>query len=138
MMQLQINGDLVINELQREFSKVYPFLKIEFFRNGASKYSADQRIPQTKKLREAWKPGKKEDVLLFNDATTVMELEKSFMDRFGLAAQVFRKSGNVWLESIMTDNLTLKQQNDHGRELSTVVPGNKYESDFDLERDSDH
>ena len=50
---------------------------------------------------------------------TVGELEKLFRERFGANIQVSRKSGTLWLETTMTDNWTLKQQNEHGRELSS-------------------
>jgi hypothetical protein len=33
--------------------------------------------------------------------------------------QVFRKSGNVWLETSATDAWSLKQQNQEGMDLST-------------------
>jgi len=60
-------------------------------------------------------------------------LEKSFYDRFDMLVQVSRKSGSIWLETTMTDNWTLKQQNDHGRELSEpvkkILPGR--EMDYD-------
>ncbi len=56
--------------------------------------------------------------LALSDNMTVGELEKKLQVEFGLQAQVSRKSGNCWLETTMTDNWTLKQQNDHGRDLS--------------------
>ncbi|MEI9910895.1 MAG: hypothetical protein WDO71_15215 [Bacteroidota bacterium] len=49
---------------------------------------------------------------------TVGQLEDIFQKQFGLQVQVSRRSGTLWLETTMTDNWTLKQQNDHGRELS--------------------
>lgn len=59
--------------------------------------------------------------IFLSDELTVAGLEKLFVETYGLNAQVFRKSGNVWLETTMTDNWTLKQQNDHGRELSNYT-----------------
>ncbi len=49
---------------------------------------------------------------------TVAELEQNFNDVYGLSVQVFRKSGNVWLETTATDDWTLKSQNEQGQELS--------------------
>jgi len=49
---------------------------------------------------------------------TVKELEKIFEDRLGLSVLVYRKSGNLWLEPTMTDNWTLAQQNENGRQIS--------------------
>lgn len=66
----------------------------------------------------------------------VQDLEKQFQEQFSLAVQVFRKSGPVWLETTMTDNWTLSQQNKHGSELSTDKPPKKDIEDFDLNRDN--
>jgi hypothetical protein len=74
-----------------------------------------------------------------DESMTVLELENAFMDEFGLCVQVFRKSGNIWLETTMTDHWTLKQQSDHGREISTGNWGGRlrYGDDFDMNRDED-
>lgn len=48
---------------------------------------------------------------------TVNNLEQTFGDIYGLSVQVFRKSGNAWLETIETDGLTLEEQNKIGEEL---------------------
>ena len=51
----------------------------------------------------------------------VFELEDSFQTLFGISAQVFRKSAGSWIETSVTDDWTLKQQNDQGKELSDFV-----------------
>ena len=40
------------------------------------------------------------------------------MKTFGLSAQVFRLSGDVWLETTSTDNWTLEEQNSTGQEAA--------------------
>jgi hypothetical protein len=141
-MQLSIHGDRLISDVQKEFNSAYPFLKLEFFRNGQEKqnmYSAIQRISQHHKLKDCWKVKKDNGFVDVDESMTVLELENAFMDEFGLSVQVFRKSGNIWLETTMTDHWTLKRQSDHGREISM---GNKnthlrYGEDFDMNRDND-
>lgn len=120
-MQLTINGDRLIAEVQHDFSQAYPFLKIEFFRNGLvrkDRYPASMLLSRQMRIKEAWKRPNTEPSLELGDFTTVAELENLFMNNYGLSVQVFRKSGNLWLETTMTDNWTLKQQNDHGKEIS--------------------
>jgi hypothetical protein len=51
----------------------------------------------------------------------VKELEKTFADQFKLNVQVFRRSGNFWLQTSMTDDWTLQNQNEHGMEISLVL-----------------
>ena len=48
----------------------------------------------------------------------VSQLENIFIEQYGLSVQVFRKSGRVWLETTMTDDWTLAEQNRQGEELS--------------------
>ena len=59
--------------------------------------------------------------LVMNEQMAVNELEEQFVSKFGLSAQVFRKSGNVWLETSATDSWSLRQQNDEGAELSRQI-----------------
>jgi hypothetical protein len=40
----------------------------------------------------------------------VEEIEGIFNNKFGLNIQLFRKLGNVWIETVNTDNWTLKEQ----------------------------
>jgi hypothetical protein len=42
----------------------------------------------------------------------VGELEHAFNVKFGLSAQVFRKSGEIWLQTTTTDTWTLAKQNE--------------------------
>ncbi|HSB94027.1 MAG TPA: hypothetical protein VLC28_12970, partial [Flavitalea sp.] len=60
--------------------------------------------------------------IVIHDGMTVAELEGLFTDKFNLPVQVFRRSGNIWLETTMTDGWTLKQQNEHGKEITNGVP----------------
>jgi len=61
----------------------------------------------------------------------VSELEKIFLEDYGLNVQVFRNSGRVWLETTMTDDWTLAEQNRQGEELSRkkTVKVSRYSTD---------
>lgn len=106
--------------LQRDFSKHFPFLKIEFFREPCIKgkgNSKDKMILSSEiisRLQRKKQLGK----ISYTISTTVSEIEEKFLDKFGLCMQVFRKSGNVWLETTSTDDWTLEQQNEEGRSLA--------------------
>jgi hypothetical protein len=138
-MRLVINGQKLIKDVRGEFSLAYPFLQLEFFNNeGARKtrYAAFKKISHEMALRDAGVQKNNDGFIDIKDSTTVLELESILKDDFGLSAQVFRKSGNIWLETTMTDDWTLKQQNDHGREitLSFDAENNSF-NDYDLNRD---
>lgn len=139
-MQLHIAPNLLISDIQKEFNEAYPFLKIEFFRTKSfsrSDFMAHQIIPSQRKIGDGQLAITDGDIEIAGEMK-VKELEKIFKDQFSLAAQVFRKSGNLWLETTMTDNWTLQQQNDHGREISTVKIIKDSPEDFDLNRDAGH
>ena len=139
-MHLHIAPNRLISDIQKEFNEAFPFLKIEFFNTKSfsrSEFMAHQIIPSQRKIGEGQLAITDGDIEI-TEEMKVKELEKIFKDQFSLAAQVFRKSGNLWLETTMTDNWTLQQQNDHGREISTVKINKERPEDFDLSRDAGH
>lgn len=136
-MKLLIKDTMSIRDLQLAFNNLFPFLKLEFFRNGAvleKMYSLNKLLPQGSTIGEIWKKKEAAEIDI-NENTRVKDLEETFMDKFGLTIQIFRRSGNLWLETTMTDNWTLKQQNEHGKEITTGKPKEESKDDFDLNRD---
>jgi hypothetical protein len=125
-----------IEQVQKIFSGAYPFLKMEFFRNGHGRqqhsYKKDMLSHNTK-LEDVSRNLPEGDFVI-SDSMTVEQLEKGLYEKFGLPLQVFRKSGNVWLETTMTDGWTLKQQNDHGKEISGHQPWSAGFRAEDIER----
>jgi hypothetical protein len=116
-------------------------LKLEFFRiNGLHKEQGlkENQINHDQQLRFAKGLDIRKDDLLIEDSMSVAELEKAFKDKFGLLTQVFRRSGNIWLETTITDRWSLKQQNDLGREITTGgTAAYKIDEDYDLNRNQD-
>lgn len=138
-MQLLIGPRILISELQKSFSEQFPFLKIEFFKREERK---QQKVFSHTPLPGHLKMGElnaaiKEDNVELNNTTKVSELETLFSKKLETSVQVFRRSGNLWLETTMTDDWTLQRQNEHGRELSVPLPAEK-NIDFDLDRDASH
>lgn len=127
-MVLQISQNRTLKETQDEFNSAYPYLRIEFYRNtepGFARRHLNSIMPMTAAgLRQGGD-------LEINDLMTVGQLENAFREKFGLNVQVSRRSGTLWLETTMTNNWTLKQQNDHGRELSEPVKSNNNLKDDD-------
>ena len=111
---LRISPERTISELQKDFARNYPFLKIDFYRN---KGNFRDRLAESARLIMIGI--KKSGIIKISHDTTVGFLEEAFRTCFDLNVQVSRQSGRMWLETTMTDNWTLKQQNDHGMELSS-------------------
>ncbi|MBO9562290.1 MAG: hypothetical protein J7621_05920 [Niastella sp.] len=118
-MNIFINSKSQISDIQRDFNGLFPYLKIELFKQ---KHGYQEASPRQAKLPHylylsdlaTQLPAQ----ISVPESMTVQELEKMFEEQLGLHLQVFRKSGNLWLETTMTDGWTLKQQNDHGMEIS--------------------
>jgi len=113
-MQLKLTSTIMVSEVQKEFNDAFPFLKIDFYKKLLEKDRI--KTPVSASLKAAGL--KEKGAVVIHDNMTVAQLENIFRQKFGLMIQVSRKSGNTWLETTMTDGWTLKQQNDHGRELS--------------------
>jgi hypothetical protein len=139
-MLLHIAPIYTISEIQEKFNSMFPFLKLEFFSGRSysrNDFSARKIIPGTRKIGDIQSAVADGHIRIMADMK-VSDLENQFNDQFGLPVQVFRRSGNLWLETTMTDNWTLQQQKSHGKEITTgnvIVPEI---DDYDLNRDAAH
>jgi len=120
-MNIIITSEKLIHEIQDEFNKLFPFLKIEFFiksvinsKETINKISSLLTIGNVDKTR-----GSKE--MEVSPCMTVKEFENNFENKFGMYAQLYRKSGNLWQEITITDNWTMQQQDEAGNEISTII-----------------
>lgn len=116
-----IQSHTQIRQLQEEFNRAFPFLKLEFFKHSHYPYEGNARrdlVRSTDSLKNLHR--KSSEDIAITETMTVTELEQLLSTYFGVSAQVFRKSGNSWLETTVTDDWTLKHQNDQGNELSQL------------------
>lgn len=139
-MYLHITPTSLISEIQGKFNREFKFLKLEFFtRKGFmnSDYSVAQIAPASRRIGDIQQVITEGGIEIEGEMK-VKELEERLKEEFSVASQVFRRSGNLWLETTMTDNWTLNQQNKHGKEISTGTGYDKEAEDYDLTRDADH
>jgi hypothetical protein len=119
-MFLGIEKETRILDLQKEFSSLYPYLKLEFYRSPASRNKILQKaekinpVESIKKLTRLYEPGR----ISIDPKRTVTEVVGDFWELFGLSVLVFRKSGNLWIETSLTDSWTLDKQNMIGESFS--------------------
>jgi hypothetical protein len=124
-MNSNIAKQRLIKEVQEEFTRTYPFLKIDF-----SKGKDQGRMSRSGNPSEVLSPVSSEDEAVRDEAQKLLwqelglcdemkinEVEVLLQYQFGLPAQVLRKSGKLWLETRMTQHWTLRQQNEHGYEI---------------------
>ena len=108
---LSIFEGQTIGAVQKIFSDRYPYLRIDFFRNLEL-----NGIRITKKLENAYSLFQlpQSEISLLGDRT-VKSLKDDIRKATGLMAKIFRRSGNVWIETSLTDDWTLERQNEEGK-----------------------
>ncbi len=115
-MILHIDDNRKISEIQAEFNERFPYLKLEFFKKPHDVGEASplsEMLPSDSTLKE-WRTIHDEGDIIITPETTVEDVESGFQETFGISTQVFRQSGDIWLETSATDKWTLKEQNEQG------------------------
>jgi hypothetical protein len=116
-MEIYISEEAIIANIQDDFHRNYPFLKLEFYQQpheeGEScrkeeKLSPDTPIDDIRMIHTfGW--------INISKHRTAAELEYDFRHNMGLSVQVMRKSGDMWVQTTKTDNWTLNQLNEEGK-----------------------
>ena len=122
-MEIKLLRNVTIRELKKVFAKKFPFLKLEFFKepHQAAEGSGNRlKISEQSFLSEI-SSMRKEGVFSFKPSVTVAEFEQGIQKEFGLPVQVFRRSGDVWIETIQTDDVSLAKQNSMGETSSKPI-----------------
>ena len=115
-MEIFLSSESTIRQINKEFHKAFPLLQLEFYQRKHSfgeTYVYEQKFHERtslKEINENFRPG----VVSINPHDTVAELEQRFQRRFDLSVQVYRRMGDIYLETAETDDLTLEEQNNLG------------------------
>jgi len=109
---LQIEPGKQIKQIQAAFNTRYPYLKIEMMKQHAGRAEAMQEHEVMPKLPST--------SISIGNWQTVALLEQEFLEKAGLKVKVYRKFCNVWIETTLTNDWTLEQQNTEGRLLSEL------------------
>ncbi len=111
-----ISDDKKLRDIKEEFHRKFTHLKIEFYsaahQQGQGSHQSHQldaelTIGQIRTLHN-------EGDLRIDPQMSVGEFEQKFHNKYGLNVQVFRKSGNLWMQTTATDSWTLAEQNRKG------------------------
>jgi hypothetical protein len=117
---MEINDQTALREIQLVFSNFYPYLQLGFFRKGHDRYEVssegdtiepDVTVGDIKKTHVS-------GLLEIQPSYTVADVEKEFMERFGLSVQVFRKEEDKWVQAMGMDDFSLRDLNEIGRNSS--------------------
>ena len=121
-MKLNINKETTVESIQDAFSYTYPYLKIAFYTQEVARYnhSNGHRRLLTGNVAHLLADMSDYRFIDISKNRTVAEVEADFVS-VGLQAQILRKSGTVWIETLLTRNWTLELQNQGGEMLSHVL-----------------
>ena len=114
-MKIFLSSESTLRDVNKEFQGLFPCLKMEFYRHdhrfGETSFF-DQRLSSREPLKNISDrvPG----FINIDPMDSVAEVEQRFQTKFGLPVQIFRRAGDVWVETVQTDNLTLQKQNSMG------------------------
>lgn len=113
--ELLIHQNLKFSFIQQKFNELFPYLKIEFFTGNQKKaINTDLNLGELHSHTM-------EGTILISESSRVKDLEISFYEVFKVFVKVLRKSGESWLETRLTSDWSLYQQNNQGKEISTFV-----------------
>lgn len=123
-MQLYLSATTKVGDVKEAFQLAFPFLKLEFFKK---KHKPSEGTPLSDKTTDETLlvdvlGVMREGVIEIDASQSVNEIEQLFQRKFNLPVQVFRRMGNLWIETTETDKLSLERQNEIGREASMVAP----------------
>jgi hypothetical protein len=111
-----ISDEKTIKEVQLDFHKHFPGLKVEFYHSHHQEGEGSpikEQINQNELLKSARKVHTEGDFVI-DEEMSVGQFEQVFYEQFGLNIQVFRKSGSLWLQTTSTDDWSLADQNRKG------------------------
>jgi hypothetical protein len=115
-MELHVYKNTTVKEVRAQFSRYFPFLKLDFF---VYRHHTEEDFDLNKKVFEGLYVDEtseffKEGAIYFSASTMIAELEQAFQIELGLAAKVFRKSIDSWIDTTQTSHLSLTKQNNMG------------------------
>ena len=115
---MKVEKNITVRELKNSFVRLYPYLSLKVY---SEFHGHSEGSPKSKEVDDSIMLGDVNTKLVpgeivISDSLTVDRVETIFKDNFGLSVQVFRKSGDIWLQTTSTDKWTLERQNSRGQE----------------------
>ena len=116
-----------IKSVQEQFSTSYPYLKLQFYKKPHKDHDGSLKKDEVNgDVNISELSGKTDDVTVsIESSVSVSELESTFEERAGLHVQVFRKSGDAWLQTSATDHWSLAKHQERAAEAEGMEHSNE-------------
>lgn len=111
-MSILVTNKHSLAEIQAEFNEKFSNLKLEFY---IGQHDEGEGTADNKKLDKSLtigelREGDSQTEFSIHGNLKTNSFEESWQEAFGFSVQVFRKSGNIWLQTTTTDDWTLSEQ----------------------------
>lgn len=132
-MHININDNTTLRHIKDVFSDFYPYLQIGFFKKPHKKYEAspDMDLISMEKTIGEIKQTHVFGLLEIRPLYKVADVEKEFLERFGLSVQILRREKDRWVQTTGMDDFTLKDLNEMGKNSSDEIIISDYEAGFE-------
>lgn len=116
-MFLHVHDKRTLKELQDDFNLFYPYLRLEFFSrpHGSGAHSAEKHRLNSYMQVVAVRKSHRNGAVEINDWHTVKEVEQMLQQEYQLPVQIYHYTKAGWIETTVTDDVTLKELNEQGR-----------------------
>jgi hypothetical protein len=115
-----ISDQKTLRQVKQEFQEKFRWLKLEFYSQShkpGEGSTADAHLDESLTVGEV-REIQTEGEMSVHGNLKVSSLEQAFREQYGLNVQVFRRSGEIWLQTTSTDDWTLNEQNQKGEDAS--------------------
>jgi hypothetical protein len=112
-MLLYINDSKTVQDLKDRFSKCFPYLKLEIYReseNGSRQCNKSNLVPSNVLIGDI-RTGPS-GILDIKSWDKTSKVKRELKQLFGLNVQIFRLYHDQWIPATYSDELTLQQQTD--------------------------
>jgi hypothetical protein len=123
MSTIVLNKKTRLSDIQDWFFASFELLRVEFYKNAHEEFQGSGKGEQLSGDMNLGDVGFDQNDYPFEVSSkmTVNEVEEKFRKELKLNAQVFRKSGGLWLQTMSTDEWSLQDQieraNFHNQEM---------------------
>ena len=127
-----IKDELRIKDIQATFHAKFPYLKLEFyskFHDQGEASSPKEQLDVNKTIGSVRTIHTVGDLSIHGNQK-INTLEQAFSEQYGLYVQVFRKSANLWLQTVRTDHWTLAEANQKGEHSVQLTSDRIYKEDY--------
>lgn len=113
-MNILISGNTLLSEIQQAFHQQFSMLGLAFFKRN---HALGQANAKSDRLNNALSVSETSGIDLsitikFTADMTVGAFEQYMEESLNLHTQVFRKSGDLWLQTTQSDTMTLQEVQD--------------------------